>query len=771
MMPETQNLPEAKSSDGEKSAPATGLKEQLVGVIIKSLQEAGAGAWIKSLVGVGAGGFIASVMTTDLPMKVVGGVVGGVGTIGVAVVAPTLKKVKDEADAVGQDLAIAVGDAAKKRRIDRPFEEQYWECQALECRSAKSTGIPQYDGIFVSLLEKVFVELGLDGHAQMAGYGKNAPFSPEELESHEQCDRLQIWDLLKRAEKQPEMRRIALLAWGGYGKTTLMRHVAYIYSENKQRRGLDRKIPVLVILGRYRELLSGANPPDLATFVQKQHIPDLPGGEDLVVPENWAKSILKNGRAVVIWDGFDEIPKALRSGLVTWMNEQTKRYPKSIFILTSRPKSYREQDPETFAFPTAYWVQEFDDGQRRDFIDRWYLCQEVFAHGGEENAAVKQTAKRAADDLYAQIDRREELKDMAKNPLLLTMMTTFHRRNNGADLPGRRVELYQEICRLQLKDRPKARNLDTVLLNCDAQELLQSLALEMMQCQSRLLKKDAVLANLQATLTAKSERIDAADFLEQVTSIGELLIRQEDEYEFAHLSFQEYLAAMEIVRTQQESLLYGHLHLSGEFADSWSRLMLLYVGLVNPTSLIRQAIQQGRSALADQMYQETTKQIDDPALKAELESGLKQEVKASKYAKLEALLKAGEWKEADQETYLVMIQVIGKEEGQGFSRRDLETFPCEDLLAIDQLWVEASNGHFGFSVQKKIWEKYGSPMSYNDDYAKLVTAVGWQDPKFSLPHSLPGELPNYFRTSSRFSALLDSPIISFLAQRLVNLLD
>jgi GUN4-like len=235
------------------------------------------------------------------------------------------------------------------------------------------------------------------------------------------------------------------------------------------------------------------------------------------------------------------------------------------------------------------------------------------------------------------------------------------------------------------------------------------------------------------------------------------LIRQEDEYEFAHLSFQEYLAAMEIVGTQQEALLYEHLNISGEFADSWTRLMLLYVGLVNPTNLIRQAIQQGRPDLADQLYRETTKQIDDPALQAELESGLKQEVKTSKYAKLEALLKAGEWEEADQETYRVMIQVVGKEEGQGFSRQDLETFPCEDLLQIDKLWVEASNGHFGFSVQKKIWEQCGSPMSLlNDGYKKFITKVGWRKgedlmnytvPRFSPLHSPVGELPGEFRAS------------------------
>jgi GUN4-like len=199
------------------------------------------------------------------------------------------------------------------------------------------------------------------------------------------------------------------------------------------------------------------------------------------------------------------------------------------------------------------------------------------------------------------------------------------------------------------------------------------------------------------------------------------------------------------------------LNISGEFADSWTRLMLLYVGLVNPTNLIRQAIQQGRPDLADQLYRETTKQIDDPALQAELESGLKQEVKTSKYAKLEALLKAGEWEEADQETYRVMIQVVGKEEGQGFSRQDLETFPCEDLVQIDKLWVKASYGHFGFSVQKKMWEKCGSPISYNDDYNKLISSIRPKVFKATLAR-ITGKNDNW----------VDGKSSSFLAQRLVN---
>ena len=312
-----------------------------------------------------------------------------------------------------------------------------------------------------------------------------------------------------------------------------------------------------------------------------------------------------------------------------------------------------------------------------------------------------------------------------------------------------------------------------MLLNCDAQAILQPLALEMMKRQCQLLDRKIVLSTLQAVIKDKGENIDAEEFLEQVTTVGELLIRQEDEYEFSHLSFQEYLAAMEIVKTDQESLLYEHFNISGEFADSWLRLMLLYVGLVNPTKLIREALRQNKPDLADQLYRETTKQIDDSTLISDLENGLKALVKDLKYSELERLVNAGEWKAADQETYRLMITTVSKDEGQSFSIQDLEKFPCEDLRAIDNLWITASNGHFGFSVQKRIWEKCGSPMSYNDEYKKFMEAVGWRsgddftsysDYKFSATLSPEGELPADNISSPRYSR----PLSLFLTLRLVN---
>lgn len=121
------------------------------------------------------------------------------------------------------------------------------------------------------------------------------------------------------------------------------------------------------------------------------------------------------------------------------------------------------------------------------------------------------------------------------------------------------------------------------------------------------------------------------------------------------------------------------------------------------------------------------------------------------YRKLRDLLKAGKWKAADRETYRLMITIVGKEEGQWFDRADLENFPCEDLLTIDRLWVEASNSHFGFSVQKKIWEECGSPMTNSEKFRNFGNRVGWCkesdwlndfDLKKNPQYSPKGELPS-----------------------------
>ena len=95
------------------------------------------------------------------------------------------------------------------------------------------------------------------------------------------------------------------------------------------------------------------------------------------------------------------------------------------------------------------------------------------------------------------------------------------------------------------------------------------------------------------------------------------------------------------------------------------------------------------------------------------------------YTRLRDLLATGEWKEADEETLKVMLKAARREKESYFNRESIENFPCDDLRMIDQLWVKYSQGHFGFSVQKKIWLECGGKVDHETE-EKLGDRVGWR---------------------------------------------
>jgi serine/threonine protein kinase len=114
------------------------------------------------------------------------------------------------------------------------------------------------------------------------------------------------------------------------------------------------------------------------------------------------------------------------------------------------------------------------------------------------------------------------------------------------------------------------------------------------------------------------------------------------------------------------------------------------------------------------------------------------------YAKLQHLLATGKWQKADEETHLIMCAAAPKSLGKYLLIGDLEKLPLEDLEIIDRLWLQYSQGKFGFSVQSAIYQQV------DQDYPSFCAQVGWpvHNPQF-LEHSLrfslsapPGHLPS-----------------------------
>lgn len=97
-----------------------------------------------------------------------------------------------------------------------------------------------------------------------------------------------------------------------------------------------------------------------------------------------------------------------------------------------------------------------------------------------------------------------------------------------------------------------------------------------------------------------------------------------------------------------------------------------------------------------------------------------------KYRRLEALLQANDWYEADKETAQQMLVVANRTDEGWLNDKNIDEFPCEELHIIDRLWVKYSQGRFGFSVQNQIYQGLGGTENFDPKvWKKFGSSVGW----------------------------------------------
>lgn len=103
-----------------------------------------------------------------------------------------------------------------------------------------------------------------------------------------------------------------------------------------------------------------------------------------------------------------------------------------------------------------------------------------------------------------------------------------------------------------------------------------------------------------------------------------------------------------------------------------------------------------------------------------------QPIAKADYTKLEQLLAAGQWKEADGETGNKMLELVYQRKDGRYEKEDIENLLCPDLRAMDILWRKYSDGRFGFSVQKRIYQSLGGPYPGSEAWLAYHEAIGWK---------------------------------------------
>jgi hypothetical protein len=655
----------------------------------------------------------------------VGFIVTGIFTYGSAWSKAFLEVARTKGKDHGQGSALSLfiwldkGLETLRWKLADPDGKYLIKLRDSDCRYDDIEGIEDATFGFSTLeLEEIFINLDL---------------SQSELRSEEGSTDTEdnIWDLLRRAKEKTNLR-LLILAPGGRGKTTLLRHLAYNYALKQPKRNAPILIPVFLRLRRWQEVIATKEGLDLPILIEQHLKQDI--SQELDLPQNWAKNHLNNHQMLVMFDGFDEVKPEYAEKVSQWIGKQWQDFRQNYFILTSRPKGYKafrsEHKPRQQVF-----VNEFTDQNIQDFVHKWYFWQEQETKVRRSLKAKQEAAKTKAEDLINKLFTPDEfgkdstdstLLKLARNPLNLNMIVRLHRANfgSGQELPQKRVELFRQIFDLQLVTRPEARGWDMILDNNEEKhrhKVLQQLALSM--GNTTTIEYQDLLDRMQNFIQdlGYPETTLAKDFVERLIHVSELILKKDEYYEFAHNLFQSYLIALEVKRLKQENLLYKNWQ-----QNLWFEACIMYATLlIDPTNFIVYFYNQGNpkaQGLAERCYWEL------PIKKRRGLEFLEKQRQTSLFTQLETYLKNGQWREADEETSRLMLLIAKREDEGWLDVESIENFPCEELRTIDKLWVDNSGGKFGFSVQKKVWIACGGiPGEYDyEAYKKFADQVGWR---------------------------------------------
>jgi formylglycine-generating enzyme required for sulfatase activity len=218
-------------------------------------------------------------------------------------------------------------------------------------------------------------------------------------------------------------RSLVILGEAGAGKSTLLAFLAHVLATG-DRTALPgwpetewSCLPVLLRLRDFSTWLAARDPSEPSTerlvwgFLRHE-LTDRNLGFCLPALE----TAIQEGRALLLWDGLDEVHPSGLAQVRASLLEFCREAPQCRFVLTSRVFAYQHLDWRLPAaeFPIAV-LQPFGRDQVIRFLTDWF--QELGAHGG----LLLTEAEALADTLCQEITRAH-CSRLASNPLTLTLM-------------------------------------------------------------------------------------------------------------------------------------------------------------------------------------------------------------------------------------------------------------------------------------------------------------------------------------------------------------
>ena len=426
--------------------------------------------------------------------------------------------------------------------------------------------IPLFDRRQAPLVDQIYVELKLRDDERFASLGETKGHLPgRSMTIQEVLD-------LDPAEHPWITRRWVVLGDPGAGKTTLLRHLT-------RKLALDEGRTLVPVLETLPRLLR-----EKAWMLDRLEAQLTRDGEKAEGLAEALDQLGRRGELVVQLDGLDEVPRGQKEAAASLLRRLSVRWPTTPILVTSRPVGYHHPGEGFHELE----VQRFDGTQRLDFLIRWL---------GDDRRARK---------ALAAIDTDRAMRDLAGNPLYLTLMAILVEQ--GVQPSENRVHLYDQIFKLLFEGRHQ-RPAQPMPLMDDCRKTLRQLAFAMTvdglqaepvdQIERRFWSNEDLRQAAQPMIAHWGDVRPFLDDLAEKTGIIGPLDGADADWRYWHRSFQEALTSEVLAQKYQSGGQAAVLEAAAEIEGDegrWAEAFVLLTGQVDePDALIKALVETNRA--------------------------------------------------------------------------------------------------------------------------------------------------------------------------------
>ncbi|MGH7889848.1 MAG: NACHT domain-containing protein [Thermodesulfobacteriota bacterium] len=334
-----------------------------------------------------------------------------------------------------------------------------------------------------------------------------------------------------------------ILGEAGAGKSTTLKRLAYILSEQAFRTDKDFEIPILLRAFEVSKKIGSS-----LVHICAEETKRLANSTKL----SFSTDDLLNGRIFILIDALDEVPEDEgRRTVLEFVSDFHSFYPECQVIITSRDYAFVKTLEELKNFET-YRLSPINYKQAEQIVNR---LQKGMSLPTETSKEI--------------LRRLQEVHGMELNPLLVTVFAAtsdYSRR----DVPANITELFKKFTEMMLGRWDATKGLAQQYHAPLKDFILSRVAFEMHKRRRTNIDVGEFKSMVEKELISRGHKADIIQLLDEILNRSGLFRTLGDTVEFRHLLLQEFFAGRGIPSRDLLEMLVSD--------EWWRRAIVFYFG-------------------------------------------------------------------------------------------------------------------------------------------------------------------------------------------------